>query len=391
MKTETLARRKKGFWYYRSKMTTPFLRPTWAEIDLDAYGRNLQKIRAKVGPSVKILALLKANAYGHGALPLGVYAQENNLCQFFGVASVEEGIALREGGITLPILVLGSLFPFEAFEYAIKYDLSIAVASLSAAKTIKEIARKMGKKARCHVKQDSGMGRIGTRRSRVMEVLEALAHDDFIEIEGLFTHLSSVETDPAYTEEQIGYFRDTMTNVRLQQIPVQLCHIAASSAIEQRPDAYCDMVRAGHATFGLTQGYEPILTLKSRIVFAKEVSQGSSISYNRSFVAPRPMRVATIAVGYGDGYLRSLSGKAEVLIRGKRCLVLGNITMDMCMVDITGIDGRVGDEVVLIGRQGTEEISAAELARKAGTIDYEITTLLTPRVTRKYKQVCLMP
>lgn len=367
-------------------MTLPLLRPTWAEIDLNAYGRNLQKIRSKVGPEVKILALLKANAYGHGALELGLYAQQNGLCQFFGVASVEEAIALRQGGITLPVLVLGSLFPFEAFEYAIDYDLSVTIASLTAAKTVKEIARKKGKKIRCHVKQDSGMGRIGTRRSRVMAVLEELAQDPFIELEGLFTHLSSVDTDPAYTEEQIGYFRDTMTNVRLQQIPVQLCHVAASPAIEARPDCFYDMVRAGHASFGLTAGYEPVLSLKSRIVFEKEISAGTSISYNRSFIAPRAMKIATIPVGYGDGYLRGLTGKAEVLISGKRCLVLGNITMDMCMVDISQVEAHVGDEVVLIGRQETEEVTAAELARKAGTIDYEITTLLTQRVPRVYKK-----
>ena len=202
------------------------LRPTWAEIDLCAYERNLQKIRSKVGTEVKILALLKANAYGHGALELGLLAQEKGLCDFFGVASVEEGISLRQGGVTLPILVLGSLYPFEAFEYAIDYDLSVTIASLAAAKSIKEIALKKGKKARCHVKQDSGMNRIGTRRSRVMAVLEELDKDPFIELEGLFTHLSSVDTDPAYTEEQVGYFRDTMTNVRLQKIPVVLCHIS---------------------------------------------------------------------------------------------------------------------------------------------------------------------
>ena len=368
-------------------MDIPFLRPTWADIDLGAYGRNLQKIRAKVGPDVNILAVLKANAYGHGAERLGLYAQEHKLCQFFGAASVEEGILLRRAGITLPILVLGSIYPFEAFEYAIKYDLSVAVASLEAAKAIKQIARKLGKKARCHVKQDSGMGRIGTRRGGVMHIIHELAGDEFIELEGVFTHLSSVDTDPAYTEEQIGYFRDTMTNVRLHKIPVKLFHMAASPAIELRPDSYCDMVRAGHASFGLSDGFEPVLSFKSRIVFAKEVAAGASISYNRSFIAPSTMKVATIPVGYGDGYLRALSNKADVLIKGVRCRVLGNITMDMCMVDISAVpDARVGDEVVLIGRQGAEEIRAKELAQKAGTIDYELTTLLMPRVPRFYQE-----
>ncbi len=368
-------------------MTIPFLRPTWAEIDLSAYRRNLQKVRAKVGADVKILALLKANAYGHGALELGLYTQENQLCDFGGVASVEEGLALRAGGFKLPLLVLGSLYPFEAFEQAILNDLSVTIASLDAAKAVKEIARKLGKKARCHVKQDSGMGRIGTRRGGVMQVINELHGDEFIEIEGLFTHLSSVDTDPAYTEEQIGYLRDTMTNVRLHKIPVQFCHMAASPALEKRPDTYCDMVRPGHASFGLAEGYEPVLSLKSRIVFAKDVGAGASISYNRSFIAPKAMKVATIPVGYGDGYLRALSNKAEVLIGGMRCKILGNITMDMCLVDISAVpNARVGDEVVLIGKQGSQEITAKELADKAGTIDYEITTLLMPRVKRIYKR-----
>ena len=368
-------------------MTIPFLRPTWAEIDLSAYRRNLEKIRAMVGPEVKILALLKANAYGHGALELGLFAQKNQLCQFFGVASVEEGIALRQSGITLPILVLGSLYPFEAFEYAIEYDLSVAVASLEAAEAVKKAARKLGRKARCHVKQDSGMGRIGTRRGNVIKVLEALNEDEFIEIEGLFTHLSCVDTDPTYTDEQLGYFRDTLTNVQLRHLPVKICHMAASPAIELRPDTYFDMVRTGHAALGLAEHFEPILSLKSRIVFAKNVATGGSISYNRSYITPKNMRVATIPVGYGDGYLRALSNKAEVLIQGHRCKVLGNITMDMCMVDITDVpSARVGDEVVLIGRQGSETVFARELAKKAGTIDYEMTTLLMARVPRFYKE-----
>lgn len=368
-------------------MKNTFLRPTWAEIDLAAYRRNLQKIRSQIGPEVKLLVLLKANAYGHGALALGQYAQQHQLCQFFGVASVEEAIALRQGGLRLPILVLGSLYPFDAFESAIEYDLSVTVASIEAAEAVKAAAHKLGKKVRCHVKQDSGMGRIGTRRGGVVKILEALHGDPLIELEGLFTHLSSVDTDPAYTEEQIGYFRDTLTQLRLRKIPVQICHIAASPAIALRPDTYYDMVRAGHAAFGLAEHFEPILSLKSRIVFAKEVAAGASISYNRSFRAEKPMRVATIPVGYGDGYLRALSNKAQVLIGAQRCRVLGNITMDMCMVDITALpQARVGDEVVLIGKQGAETILARELAQKAGTIDYEITTLLMPRVPRVYKE-----
>ena len=221
----------------------------------------------------------------------------------------------------------------------------------------------------------------------LIKVLETLSADELIDVEGLFTHLSSVDTDTMYTDEQIGYFRDTLTNVHLRNLPVKICHVAASPAIELRPDAYFDMVRAGHAAFGLAEHFEPILSLKSRIVFAKNVATGGSISYNRSYIAPKDMRVATIPVGYGDGYLRALSNKAEVLIQGHRCRVLGNITMDMCMVDISEVpQAHVGDEVVLIGKQGNETIFAREVAKKAGTIDYEITTLLMARVPRFYKE-----
>ena len=364
----------------------PILRPTVAEVDLKKMARNRHKVRERVG-NVKILTLLKANAYGHGAVPVGLYLQENNLCDFFGVASVEEGLALREAGVTLPVLVLGSIYPFEAFEYAIKNDLAITIASQAAADAVCEIAAKVGKKALCHVKQDTGMGRIGTRRANVFGVIETLAKNPNVILDGLYTHLSSADTDPAFTEEQVGYFRDTLTNVKLHGIHINHVHMAASPGVAARTDIYFDMVRPGHAAFGLDEGYEPVLSFKTRVVYVKDVPAGSSISYGRSFIAQKAMKVATLPVGYGDGYLRAFSNKAEVLIKGKRRRVLGNVTMDMMMVDITDApEVSVGDEAVLAGRQGDEEITWAELAQKAGTIDYELCTLLMPRVPRIYKK-----
>lgn len=368
-------------------MPLPFLRPTWAEVDLNKYKANLLKIRGMVGPDVKILAVLKANAYGHGAVELGKFAEQNSLCQFFGVASVEEGMELRQAGLQTPILVLGSIYPFEAFEYAIKNRLAVTIASMDAARAVADIAAKLGMKALCHVKQDTGMGRIGTRRGGVMAILEFLDKNPHVILDGLYTHLSSADCDPDYTEEQIGYFRDTLTGVRLHGLHINTCHLSATPGMMRRPDTFLDMVRPGHAEFGLHEGFEPILSLKTRIVYVKDVAAGTSISYGRSFVCPKPMRVATIALGYGDGFLRSLSNKAPVLVRGQRCRVLGNITMDMCMVDITDVPGAaVGDEVVAAGRQGQQEIRFDELARLAGTIDYELTTLIMPRVPRFYKK-----
>ena len=368
-------------------MTLPLLRPTVAEIDLTKLSANLARVRGVVGPQVKLLTLVKANAYGHGAVGVSQYLQENHLSDFLGVASVEEGIQLRQAGITLPVLVLGSIYPFEAFEYAIQHNLAVTIASVEAAQAVCRIAEKVGQKVFCHVKQDTGMGRIGTRRGKVVDVLELLAKNPHIVLDGLYTHLSSVQTDAAFTEEQIGYYRDTLTNMQLRGISVNHRHVAASTAIHLRPDVHYDMVRPGHSAYGLEDGYQPILSLKTKVVYVKDVPAGGSISYGRSFIAPQPMKVATLPVGYGDGYLRALSNKGEVLIKGQRCRVLGNVTMDMMMVDITSVAPvSVGEEVVVVGKQGNDEITLDELAQKAGTIDYELCTLLTARVPRIYKK-----
>ena len=364
---------------------TPILRPTIAEVDLAKLARNLQRVRSQVGPQVSLLAILKANAYGHGAVKIGQFIEQHNLAQWFGVASVEEGIILREQGLKTPILVLGSIYPFEAFEYAIKYDLAVTVASLQAAQAVCDTAAKLGKKAVCHVKQDTGMGRIGTRRGGVVKMVEFLHKNPHAVLDGLYSHLCSVESDPEYTERQIGFFRDSLTNLQLRNIPIPHIHLAASAAIVARPDAHFTLVRPGHSIYGLEKGYEPILSLKTRVVYVKDVPTGFSVSYNRSFVATRPVKVATLPLGYGDGYMRALSNKAQVLIRGQRCRVLGNITMDMLMVDISHAPQvSVGDEVVVVGRQGDEEITLKELADLAGTIDYELCTQLNARVPRIY-------
>ncbi len=366
---------------------TPILRPTVLEVDLNKLARNLRKVRTQVGPQTELLAILKANAYGHGAETIGQFIEENKLAQWFGVASVEEGIGLREAGLKTPILVLGSIYPFEAFTYAIKYNLAVTIASLDAAKAACACAEKLGQKIVCHVKQDTGMGRIGTRRGAVVKVLEYLHQNPHAILDGLYSHLSSVQTDADFTQEQIGYLRDTLTHLQLKNIPVKHIHIAASAALVARPDAQFTLVRPGHSMYGLEEGYEPVLSWKTRVVYLKDIPAGASISYNRSFRAKEPMKVATLPLGYGDGFMRALSNKACVLIKGQRCRVLGNVTMDMLMVDVTRVPGvNVGDEVVVVGRQGSEEITLKELADLAGTIDYEICTQINARVPRVYKK-----
>ena len=366
----------------------PLLRPTYAAISLKALAFNLGKARAELNArgreNCKIMLLVKANAYGHGAELVSAFAQKEKLCDAFGVASIEEGIILRQKGVTLPILVLGSVYPFDCFEYALKYGLSVAVASVRAAKYITELSAKLKITAKCHVKQETGMGRIGSRRPAALEILKILNQGEYVKTEGTFSHFSSADGSEEYTRMQLGYFKDLLCEAAAQGLKVGSAHISASSGFLNYKDACFDMVRLGHLAYGLEEGYKPVLSLKSKIVFIKDVREGAAISYGRTFKCARPSKIATIPLGYGDGFQRVLSNKAKVLIHGRPCPLIGNITMDMLMADITELgDIPVGSEAVFIGRQGSEEITAAKVAAAAGTIDYEVLTSITARVPRK--------
>lgn len=359
------------------------LRPTWAEVNLSKFESNVRLLRERAG--VKIMLVLKADAYGHGATPLGRLAEEKQIAEMFGVASIEEGIELRAAGLKTPILVLGSTFPFEGFEVALRHDLAVTVASLRAADAVIAAAEKTGKKAVCHVKQDTGMGRIGARRPGAVKILERLSASKHIILEGFYTHLSMADNAPA-REQQIKYFDEAIAQAAAKNIFPPLKHVCATHGVLTAKKHY-DMARIGIGAYGGVIGYglEGILTLKSKIVYIKDVRANVGISYNAEFITPKPMRLATIPIGYGDGYLRAASGKAEVLINGERRPLLGNITMDMVMADITGMENvDTGTEVVLLGQQGQEEITTTEAALKAGTISYEVTTLITKRVPRIY-------
>lgn len=360
------------------------LRPTVAEIRLAAVRRNLQKLSKAAAPA-RLLFVVKANAYGHGAAALARLAEKEGLAWGFGVSSVEEGLALRESGISSPVLVLGSLYPFESFVEAISADLMVTIASLDAARQVKKAALSLGKKAVCHIKLETGMGRIGARKPAVLKIYDELCSSGAVAVAGLYTHLSSADTDPAYTAAQLGFFRETAAELKARGARGLILHAANSCAAVNLPESRWDMVRCGIAAYGLAPGFEPALTFKTRVVFVKNVREGAYISYDKSFRADRPLKIATIPAGYGDGYLRRFSNRADVLIGGRRCRVLGNVTMDMTMVDVTAVkDAAVGDEAVLLGRQGGLEITAQELADIADTITYEIVTLLSSRVPRIY-------
>lgn len=363
---------------------SPMLRPTRAEIRLSAVRNNLKKLASAAAPA-RLLFVVKANAYGHGAAELAQLAERERLAWGFGVSSVEEGLALRAAGIKSPLLVLGSLYPFESFVEAINSGMTVTIASLDAARQVIEASRRLGKKAECHIKLETGMGRIGARKPSVLKIYDELSSSGSVSVAGLYTHLSSADTDPDYTGRQLAIFSETVAELEQRGAKGLALHSANSCAAMKYPVSRMDLVRCGIAAYGLADGFEPAMELKTSVVFLKNVREGSFISYNKSFRADRAMKIATIPAGYGDGYVRSFSNRADVLIGGRRCRVLGNVTMDMTMVDVTGVkDAAVGSEAVLLGRQGGEEITAAELADIAGTITYEVVTLITSRVPRVY-------
>ena len=363
----------------------PGLRPTWAEVDLRALRRNLRAFRARVGAGVKTLFVVKADAYGHGAAACAGAAQASGLCDWLGVSSVDEGAALREKGVRLPILVLGSLYPFESFAVAARYGMTATVASLSAARSLAKVARRRGRRISCHLKIETGMGRIGMRPPAAAQAAEHLERACPGALGGLYTHLSCSEESPSYTRRQLAEFSRAVSAVSARACRPLLRHAAASSAALRYPESRWDMARPGLAVYGLYPGFEPVLTLKTRVVFMKTVPKGTAVGYGASYRTKRRSRLATLPVGYADGFLRALSNKGGVLVRGRHCPVVGKISMDMATVDVTRVLGaRVGDEAVLFGRQGAQEISIPSAAALAGAIAYEIPCGLTARVPRIY-------
>lgn len=360
-----------------------FFRPTWAEIDLGALVGNLRLLRKRVGPRVKVMFVVKANAYGHDAVLCSLAAQKARAADWLGVSSVEEGLALRDAGVNLPILVLGSLYPFESVLAAAAYALTPVVASLESARRVAEAALRLRRKINIHVKVDTGMGRIGLRPEAALALVRALAAVKDIRVQGLYTHMAKAEDDRVFTARQLRDFKRVVATLSREGLRPPLVHAANSAAALRHPEARFDLVRPGLAAYGLYPGFAPVLTLKSKIVYIKTVPKGAVISYGATWRARRVSRIATLPIGYGDGYPRALSNRAAVLVGGKRCLVVGRVTMDQTMIDVTDAPrARVGDDAVLIGRQEGSAMPASDLARLCGTIPYETATALSTRVPR---------
>lgn len=366
-------------------MNRPFLRPTWAEVDLRALAANLGRLRRRMPPRTKLMFVVKGDAYGHGALACSRRAAKSGSVDWLGVSSVEEGAALRDGGVRLPILVLGSLYPFESFKAAAFYDLVPTVASLDSARRLAAMMGRLGRKITCHLKVETGMGRIGMSPNAALEALGFLSGRPEVRVGGVYTHFACADSSRQFTETQIGRFKRVLADMAARGWKTGLRHAANSAGAMEYPASRLDMVRPGLAAYGLYDGFEPVLTWKTKIVFIKTVKPGTFIGYGASFRTRRRTRVATAPVGYADGFRRALSGRGEALVRGVRCRIAGTVAMDMTMLDVTRARGaRVGDEVVLIGSSGAETITAAGMARELGTIPYEVVCSISGRVPRVY-------
>lgn len=368
------------------------MRPTFAEIDLYAINRNLKNIRKKIGRHPLIMAVVKANAYGHGMLPVAESVIQNRTAQYFGVAIVEEGIELRKRGIVHPIQIFTAP-SIQQLDLFIQYDLELTLCDIVTAKKLHAIARKRGKQAHVHIKIDTGMGRIGIAPNDAIAFVKEIVKLSGIDIKGIWTHFAtSDEKDLSFAKKQLGIFRSIVTQLELDGIHIPLVHCANSGAIMQLPDSYFDMVRPGIMMYGYAPSHETRMTvdlhtalsLKAKVGFVKTVEKGTSISYNRQYGANRRTTIASVAVGYGDGYFRTMTNKIFALIGGKKFPVVGTICMDQIMIDVGKTMVQVGDDVVLIGKSGSQTITGWDIADAAGTIPYEVTCAISQRVPRRY-------
>lgn len=366
----------------------------YAKIDLDAITDNMKHIREKLPEGVNLFAVVKADAYGHGAVPVASALQD--IVDGYCLALVEEAVILRQKGISKPLLLLGYTDPYQYHEI-LKYDISQTVFSYEMAKELSKAAVASHAVARVHIKLDTGMGRIGflINEESVNEV-KKIAELPNLLIEGIFSHFSTAdEEDLTYTKEQFAKFNWFVNELDKAQISIPLKHIANSAGIMEYPESYMNMVRAGIITYGLYPSEEvhkekllltPALELKSHIIHVKEVPEHTSIGYGRTFITTRPLtKVATVPVGYGDGYPRSLSNKGRVLINGQSAPIIGRVCMDQFMVDVTDIDKvSEGDVVTLVGRDGGNMLSVEEVADASGSFNYEFCCDIGRRVPRVY-------
>ncbi len=367
-------------------------RLAWVEIDSSAIKNNLSVIKKEVGDTVKLMAVVKANAYGHGAVGVAKIAQDQ--ADYFGVSSFYEARELRQNGITKPILILGYT-PAENYNDMIDYDLTVTIKNIDIAKALVTAARRANKIAKVWVKVDTGMHRLGLEPDQVLYFVKKLQDLPNLEIEGIFTHFADADGDVEFTKEQFERFQKVLHELEKEKIEIPIKSAAASAGIFNLAESHLSMVRTGLAMLGINRDFKSqftpdlkkALSFKTEVVQIHELEVGESVGYGRSFIVNRPSRIATLAVGYGDGFRRAPTNWGEVLIRGYRAPLAGRVSMDQAAVDITDIpeDIRAGEEVVLIGKSGQKEITVEEVADKLQTSPYEVVVNLASRVTRIYR------
>lgn len=370
--------------------TTQTLRPTVAQIDLDAMARNTARVRARLGRRSQLMAVVKADAYGHGASEVAgtVVAAGADL---LGVGVLEEGLELRRAGVAAPILVLGGVFAEQASSL-VAGGFETVLCNTGVAKALCAAGRAAGKRIPVHIKVDSGMGRLGIQPAETLDFLRSIHKLDGIEIRGLMSHFADAEDSEGDSVNQLGIFLNLVEQLRSQKLLPPLLHCANSGAVLRLRDSWMNMVRAGILLFGASpdvrqvlEQFKPAMSWKSRIVHINEAEGERSIGYGRTFRVPERSRVAVVPMGYADGYPRCLSNKADVLIGGRRAPIVGAVSMDMLTVLINHLpNASVGDEVVLLGTQKKESITAEELADLADMVPYEILCGLSRRVPRLY-------
>ncbi|EEL50943.1 alanine racemase [Bacillus mycoides] len=377
-------------------MSLRYGRDTIVEVNLDAIKHNVREFKKRVNDeNMTMMAAVKANAYGHGAVEVAKAAIEAGVNQL-AVAFVDEGIELREAGISVPILILGYT-PVEAAKDAIEYDIMMTVYRIEDLKGIDEVAKRLGKKARIQVKIDTGMSRIGLQEEEVAPFLEELKNMKHIEMEGVFTHYSTAdEIDKTYTNMQTNLFEKAVTTAKEMGIHLPYIHSSNSAGSMELSNTFQNMVRVGIGIYGMYPSQEvahtvvslqPALSLKSKVAHIKHAKKNRGVSYGNTYVATGEEWIATVPIGYADGYNRQLSNKGHALINGVRVPVLGRVCMDQLMLDVTNaMPVQVGDEVVFYGKQGEEEIPVEEIADMLGTINYEVTCMLDRRIPRVYKE-----
>lgn len=368
-----------------------------AEIDLDAVLFNIEQMKSRISGNACLVAVVKTDGYGHGAVPIAQMLEEVSCVWGYATACLEEAVQLKEKGIKKPVLVLGCVFP-DQYEEMIRYDIRPTVYTEEMAKEMSKEAASQGKDVFFHIKVDTGMGRIGfPADENSAEVIERISRLPHVQMEGMFTHFAKAdEADKTYTLGQHEKFLQMKEQLEQRGVAVQHYSCDNSAGIIDFPDMKHDLVRAGISTYGMYPSEEvdkeavklrPALSLISHVSFVKDVEPGTAISYGGTFVAQEKMKVATIPVGYGDGYPRSLSNKGSVLIHGKRARILGRVCMDQFMVDVTEIpETKFMDRVMLVGSDGDDRISVEELSELSGRFNYEFVCCLGKRIPRVYRQ-----